>query len=445
MEVNWYGISLLIIISFLVLIKRSFRFIDAFVLFISFNSTAIFFVDDETAISLPFSLFFLSFAVYVLRISFKAQLITPKNLKTSISWIVIIAIIAIISEIMPFIINGSYNVLDRYGSLVYYAEEIPLYPKMQWITQLLYFLIGLLITYLISITYRTVDEVKRLLKLLIAGISFMIFWGWFEYLCFFTGIPYPYKLFDHIGMSRFGTIEIDGWPRMSSVTLEPSYLAQLMIPATPFLFWFYQQKRHLRIFSKEYHKVIYIFSIITGLMAYTTTGILGVFAIVGLWLKNKLNDFTRSSRYILITVYCISFIFALIFVIRYLLNVSETFSGVERFKTFYLGLNYFLDFPILGLGWGVFPTYDFVINLLVNFGVLGTVSFSILIYNTFIRLNKQKRLNNPLKPLYISGIESLVLMLLVSQMSGFVYHSQYFWLYLGIALSISSISFKFTK
>lgn len=442
MIINWYGIIILFFISFFVLIKRSFRYIDAFILFITFNSTAVFFVDNETAVSLPFILFFLSFMAFLANRFLTSKICISKEQKVSIMWLMAIGLIAIISEVMPYIINGSYNVLDRYGSLVYYAKEIPLIPKMQWITQLLYFLIGLLVTFLIANTYNTISKIKYALRLLIISIIFLIFWGWFEYLCFFTGIPYPYKLFDHIGMSYNGTIEIDGWPRMSSVSMEPSYLAQVLLPVTPFLFWFHRKTTKIELFGKHFLYFLYIISIITALLAYTTTGILGAFTVIGLWLRNNLKGFNKQSRYFLLITYLLTLAGTIIFIVQYLINVSETFSGIERFKTFYLGFNYFLDYPILGLGWGVFPTYDFVINLLVNFGVIGTIAFFILLYNLFIKLSKKKLSSEILKPLYIAASESLFLMIIVSQLSGFIYHSQYFWMYLGIALSISSIKEK---
>jgi O-antigen ligase len=129
--------------------------------------------------------------------------------------------------------------------------------------------------------------------------------------------------------------------------------------------------------------------------------------------------------------------------IKYLIDVSGTYSGIERFKTVVYGYKYFLDYPILGLGWGVFPTYDFLINLLVNFGIMGAIPFTILIYNIVIKFkNKIKFSSKKDNYLYRAGIESFVLLIIVSQLSGFIYHSQYFWLYLGIAISIGSLELK---
>ena len=95
------------------------------------------------------------------------------------------------------------------------------------------------------------------------------------------------------------------------------------------------------------------------------------------------------------------------------------------------GHGYFLEYPLLGLGWGVFPTYDLVINLLVNFGILGTIAF--LTYIGYL-LFKLSVLNRLLQKDYIRAVlNSLIMILLISQLSGFIYHSQYFWVFLGLA------------
>ncbi len=54
-------------------------------------------------------------------------------------------------------------------------------------------------------------------------------------------------------------------------------------------------------------------------------------------------------------------------------------------------------------------------------------------------MNKIKNAAKKIKPLYRAGFESFVLILVVSQLSGFIYHSQYFWLYIGLAISIASL------
>jgi len=441
MEINWFGFIFLILIAIVVSLKKSFRFIDAFVITIPFNATVIFLIDDYTAVNLPLALLVLSTISYFIKKVLFRNLSIPKNLINSLTWLVLIALIAIFSEMMPFIINGDYMILDRYTIGVYYAEEIPLYPSIQWITQLLYFLIGLFVVYLISVSYTSIHGIKRLLKLLLSGITFMIFWGWFGDLCILLNISYPYQLFNHLGMSKEGISILYNWPRMASVTMEASYFAQLLIPVTPFFYWFSQKNSNF-IFSKNYHLSMYLVSMISVLIAYTTTGVIGFLLIIGLLLINRIRFFNRISKYILTLFYLGLSVIVLIYISVYLVNIADTYSGVERFKTVYLGFEYFLDYPILGLGWGVFPTYDLFVNLLVNFGILGTFSFFIFILNIFIRFKNKIKLNNKYKSLNKAGLESLILILIVSELSGFIYHSQYFWLYIGIAISISSLNIQ---
>ncbi len=442
MEINWFILIVLVFISFFVIIKKSFRYIDAFVLFIPFNATAVFFTTDHTAVNLPLTLFFLSLGSYFLRRFFYTKFIIPASRKTTVTWLITIGLIAIISQIMPYIINGDYMVLDRYKELIYYAEEETLYPSIQWVTQTIYFLIGLLIVFTISVTYRTLEDIKKALKLLLTGITFMVFWGWLGDLTYFIGIPYP-QLFNQIGMQTSGMhLLFNGFPRMISVTLEASYFAQILIPIIPYFYWFSQQKESF-IFYKSFHKRMYILSMITILLAITTTGVLGFILLIGLWLKNNIRFFSLKSKYFLITLYSLLALIAMFFVINYITSVSDTYSGIERFKTVYLGVIYFIDYPVLGLGWGVFPTHDFIVNLLVNFGLIGTIPFLILMYNIFRKLQfNLKKVNKKNAPLYKASLESFILILIVSQLSGFNYHSQYFWLYIGLSISIGSLKLK---
>lgn len=441
MEVNWVAIFIIICITVLVVNYKKVKYIDAFVFFIPFNATVVFFTPDKTAVNLPFLLFFFAAIAFFLRRATHSKFYLPKQNKTIYLWIVLIAFIALISQIMPFIINGKFNVLDRYNSEVYWAKEYPLYPSIQWITQMLYFIIGLLVVFVISTTYKTLDNIKRALKLLLSGIAFMVFWGWIGDITYFLNIPYP-NLFNQIGMNEFGVHIYKGFPRMAGTTMEASYFAQMLIPITPYFYWFHQQQSQ-NVLSKSFNKNMYILCLITLPIAITTTGIFGFFLVTGFWLKNNLRFYSKRSKYFLVVLYLTIIVVSVFFAIQYLINISGTYSGIERFKTVVLGTEYFLEYPILGLGWGVFPTYDLIINLLVNFGILGTIPFLIFMYNTFIRLKKKmKDKKNEHYPLFIAAIESFVLILVVSQLSGFIYHSQYFWLYIGLAVSIGGLNSK---
>ena len=443
MEINWVAFFIVLVISFLVILKKDFKYLDAFVFFIPFNATVVFFTPDKTAVNLPFTLFFLAVLAYFFRRIFHSKFIIPKDKMTTTTWLLTIGLIAIISQIMPFIIDGSFMVLDRYKETVYWAVEEPLYPSMQWFTQTIYLLIGLFVVFLISVTYKTVDDIKKVLKLLLSGITFMVLWGWFGDLTYFLNIRYP-QFFNHIGMYEFGVAKeaFNGFPRMVSVTMEASYFAQILIPITPYFYWFHQQEKAF-IFNKKFHKRMYILCLITLPIAITTTGVLGFFVLTGLWLINNIRFFSKRSKYFLITLYAILLFVAIGFAVNYIVQVSGTYSGIERFKTVDYGARYFISYPILGLGFGVFPTYDLLINLLVNFGLIGTIPFCILMYNVFNKLRSRIK-NTSLEnlSLFKAGKESFLLIIIVSQLSGFIYHSQYFWLYVGIAISIGALKTK---
>ncbi|PNW26690.1 hypothetical protein BKP44_15990 [Formosa algae] len=267
----------------------------------------------------------------------------------------------------------------------------------------------------------------------------MLFWGWFEFLCFFANIEYPYYIFDHIGMSRNGILVTNGFPRMISVTLEASYLAQILIPIIPFFYWFGQSKSKF-IYSTWFYKILYLISIITLLVAQTSTGILGFLLVMGLLLKNKISSYKKSIRLVFIFIFIIICIVGLFFAVNLIIKKSNNYSGIERLKTVILGFEYFLHYPILGLGWGVFPTYDFIVNLLANFGLVGTIPFFIFLRNIYMSFKQKIKIEE--SKMYKAGFESFILILIVSQLSGFIYHSQYFWIYIGVAFCISSMHNK---
>lgn len=443
MEINWFIVFMLTCISFLVMQIKKFRYIDAFLFFIPFNATVVLFLPNGTALNLPFCLFILSSISFFLKIIFSRKILIPKQKTIIYFFLIVISCLVIISQIMPYIIDGTYQVLNRYSGLpVVSSKNILIYPSMQWVTQTLYFLIGILVVFIVSFTYRSGKEVVRALKLIISGVSFMVFWGWFGCSLFYMNIPLP-TVFNHVGMWGNGIVNTyNGYPRMASVTFEPSYFAQILIPIIPFFYWFYKSNESL-FFSKKFFKYIYIISLISLVIAITSTGILGFFMLIGLLLINNFSFFSLRTKYILVVFYSLLVIVSTIFTIQYIIDLSETFSGVERFKTVVYGIEYFIDYPILGLGWGVFPTHDFFINLLVNIGLLGTISFLILLYYVLKKLLiKQKSVTHDKKYIFRAAIESFILLMIVSQLSGFVYHSQYFWLYLGLYISISSLELK---
>lgn len=437
MELNYFGISYYLAMILVSLLVKKVRLIDLFLFSIPFNSTAVFFIRD-TPVSLPFLMFASSFLNYLIGVLFKGKIFIPKNSKVSVQWIFLLMVIVVLSEVMPYILDGRYEVLDRYGSLVMYAKNIVLSPSVQWITQMIYFVIGLLVSFLIVVTYTSYYDIRVMLKFFLAGVSFMVVWGWFEYLCFFTGIEYPYYLFDHIGMSRFGTLTLGSWPRMVSVTMEASYLAQILTPAIPFFYWF---SRSTSSSILKINKNTYYLSVITLIVAYTSTGVIGFFLHIGLLLKNTFHKFSKTVKVIIVLVSSILSVAIVILGVMYIIRLSGTYSGIERLKTITLGINYFMDYPILGVGWGVFPTFDFLVNLLVNFGLLGTIPFLILIYNIIKRFSRKIGTGSDVF-LYKAGLQSFILILIVSELSGFIYHSQYFWVYLGIAITISSLKEK---
>src|SRR6202020_539669 len=62
-----------------------------------------------------------------------------------------------------------------------------------------------------------------------------------------------------------------------------------------------------------------------------------------------------------------------------LFNKSDAGSVVERAVVISNDFQYFLNYPLLGIGWDCAPTHDVIVGLLANCGVCGLAAFGPLI------------------------------------------------------------------
>jgi O-antigen ligase len=140
---------------------------------------------------------------------------------------------------------------------------------------------------------------------------------------------------------------------------------------------------------------------------------------------------------------------AIPFVVSELIQKLSDYSGMERLKAVVFGFRYFTEYPWLGIGWGVFPTWDFLICFLAGAGIIGLFTFFWVLTGISRNFSRQKKNelgggageNQEMMFLRTSVIHSFGILLTVSQISGFIYHSQYFWFILGLTVAVSSVRY----
>lgn len=370
---------------------------------------------------------------------YTGKIIIQNRLKASLTALFIFAATCSLSLMMPFLINGNLLVLDSYSSLVTYAEPKPLYFNLQYVTQLAYLLFGCLMAYYIAVTNKDEATLSRSVKIYLNASLFVCLWGLLEVILFYLGISYPAFLFNSnaFSMNAAGTLVLNGRPRITSVSLEPSVMSQQLLTALPFAFWLFMEKSGY--FKRHALRLVLLLIICTLTLSLSTTAVFGLAAFTSLVLlfyirQPKLNIY-------LLCVLAITFIGILVaspFLIQGLLQKLSTYSGEERLKAITFGWNYFREYPWLGIGWGVFPSWDLVVCILAGAGVAALTFFALLIIQILIKF-KQLKLRGKRTVLIKAAEFSLIMLLLVSQFSGFIYHCQYFWLILGLAMSASSI------
>jgi O-antigen ligase len=128
-------------------------------------------------------------------------------------------------------------------------------------------------------------------------------------------------------------------------------------------------------------------------------------------------------------------------VIDSVFSKSSSYSALERLKTIQNGWSYFLQYPLLGVGWGSVTSHDLVVKLLANIGVLGLLSFAVVIMWLASRLYRgirQRRDDVALTQMV--WLLSLIMLIFMNAISEFAYVLGHFWLILGVSMSCATLS-----
>lgn len=429
MGIYFIGI-LIVIVSLLLFIYNRSWFFYLTIFFIPFSSTAVFKIGDNS-VSLPFVFVTINFIYYSLSIIFRLSIKFKKESRWVYFYLGLIFIIVTFSGLMPFYINGNLLVLDKYSDLLTYANLIPLQPKVQYVTQLMYLQVGIWFTFYLTEEIDTIEKWKAVVKCLVLSCLFISLWGLFEFSTFYLGIEYPAYLFSNLGLNSNGVNILNNMPRISSVTLEPSVFAQTFSFVIPLFGWL--RYEGYTFFSRRGDFYLLILFLVTLALSNSSTAYLVLFFLLLQYFWKTIFSRTKTIYKFLFFVSFVIIIGILIpYLIVYSLNKLTDYSGQERTLALISGFGYFIEYPVLGIGWGVFHVWDFFVCIACGAGVIGLIAVLLLINKINSKLNKIKKhfLNHATSVSYAS-----ISLLLANEISGFLYYTQFIWLYLGIILS----------
>ncbi|MBS1544519.1 MAG: O-antigen ligase family protein [Bacteroidetes bacterium] len=349
----------------------------------------------------------------------------------------------LLALLMPVLINGQIEVLDPFTKILAYAEPVPLFFRFQYVTQAMYFVFGCLLAMYFAMKNKTEEKLQRTIEVYMYGTFFVCLWGLLEFLLYYLDIAYPAFLFNQTSINVEGTLTLDGRPRITSVALEPSILSQQLLSVLPLAFWYMRSKiRRMKIGSE---KSLFYLLLTVLVLSNSSSAVFGLILFLTLVLfhyirQRKINTFLLGG--IIAGVFLL--LLALPFFIQELLVKLDSFSGFERLRSIQFGWRYFIQYPLLGIGWGVFPTLDLAVDLLAGMGIIGFSIFFMLIflvYWNFAKLKKAGQLSIASKSIGYS----LLMLIMISQFSGFIFYSQYFWLILGLSLAVVNTSENFPQ
>ena len=189
--------------------------------------------------------------------------------------------------------------------------------------------------------------------------------------------------------------------RVSSVTTEPSIFAQCLLVAAVFVLFAVVSSRPL--ISKAWDR--FALAVILGalLISTSTTAYIGIAVICGLCVPAFLSlGILRRGHAITMVLFAglLGMLYASYnpiqdLVASMLIGKGESYSALARFLSVLMARDYFLQYPILGLGWGSVTSDDLVFKLLSNTGILGFLAFCLFVITVFANLWRSARAMSP--------------------------------------------------
>jgi O-antigen ligase len=349
-----------------------------------------------------------------------------------------------ISLIMPFVIDGKLQVMSKA------TIGVPLEPlrfKSSNVTNTVAVLYGVCFATFIAQWNLDPKCFFKTLRVYIASGVFICIWGMMQFVLYLFHVPYPVSIFNNAASpyavndtAYLDTINI---PRVSSVALEPSILATVLVAMLPILvIAIFGGKR---IFGKYADRAALFLLCVTLLVTTSATGFVSVAGLL-VFLGYTLYKYKRLSFIPIATLLIVALLLVFAYVAvpgmngaaqEVLFNKANSWSALVRSTVIMTNLQYFTQYPLLGLGWGSAPAHDLTMGILANCGLLGLASFLLFIGYTMNKLrNNVIESFNSCQPFNHSHILliSLLITCLAYMITGLP-GGPSFWLLVGLAVS----------
>ena len=454
MHITEIGYILISICFILFCIAPSYLYV-LMVFFIPFSATAIVNLDvSSTSSGLPAYMFIGSVWIssLVLRIAATGNIAIPRESRMPLMLLTVFIGTAMLSLFMPVYINGSLSVKSP---VLFDTKETPLLFNIKHLTQTLYLLFGGLITIFVVKKNSTHNQILSSIRIYVLSGFFVSLWGIMQFILNILNIPYPYAVFNNSVTAsaqgfhqELGNLAIK---RVSSVAVEPSILSQYLLTLVPLLF--FAIFRRTPVITASFDKMC-LFLIICVLLISTSStayyGLLITWAVIFIMLYFMCLLRLRHLIYIMgLLIVVISSLF-IVPGIPALLNdllIAKTtsYSGMERLQSINVAWGYFLQYPLLGIGWGSVTSHDLVVKILSNAGLLGIIAFGAFMFYVVIRhfaglecFPRDKEFSEILH-LNSALFVSIFVLLINNLLTGFAFMFGHVWFVIAISIAVTGL------
>lgn len=357
----------------------------------------------------------------------------------------------IASLTVPLVLNGTEWVMSWVVGPFYRGPAmIQLRFTSYNVTQSAYMVFGVLFTIFVAAKNWLPERLFYTLRLYAGSCIFAAAWGIYQLWCNLTGHAYAAQIFNtsrnfsatgYTETLTAGTLLVG---RISSVATEPSVLAEELLIALAVLM-VCLGLRH-PVLRHGWNGLAVALIGIVLLMSTSSTayfGILAALALSGVTLSRVGSQ--QWKHYLTIAVVVLAVGALLTVLVPLVSKIGQTAillkyingSGQTRLESVQIAVRDFLRYPILGVGWKAVDSWDFLVLLLANTGLIGTLAFGGFLLPTFRGLWEFTLRRNLMAAVLLPV---LALVVILDEGAGLNYATGYNWLFFGLAVGALAVA-----
>ena len=388
----------------------------------------------------------------------RTMYIKQKNFKresASLYFLWLFAGIVLATMIMPFIINGDEMVIRGEGTNI---ELVYIELTLTTIKQVLPVLFGTLLATTLAMKITTSTQLRKTLRIYVISVVFVAIWGMLQFfLVNVLHMTYPSWVFNtSTAVTTLGYMSetAKGYVRISSTAFESSMFAKQLLVVIPLLFYGIWVRTTL--FGRTWDRILIGLLTVMVLLSTATTGFIGLPIVFGLTIFFLLKYAPVSLRsfffYLTVSCFLLAGVYYLLpnaaveIISEMLINKNESNSALIRLLSLIDAWEYFIKYPILGVGWSFVTSHDLVVSLLANSGVLGLMTFSLMSLQPILRtltllklLPHNLRKTAQLEVTHSVGLASAQLLLIIlAVFVGYEFYLAYSYVTLGLLYAANS-------